>query len=403
MAGGSVHEEPFRLGREFFQDPHATYRELLTEGRVRYASLSPAFGFWLVTRYADAKALLSDPRLSKDSARAKDLFAEGAGRVYGLDLFSHMLQTDPPDHTRLRRLVNKAFTNRAVAGLRPRIEQITDGLLDDLGAVGRADLIESFASPLPIAVICEMLGVPAADHAKFRSWVVPLITAASPDDLRTPDEEMRAYLTALIAEKRAEPTKDLLSDLVHVSDQGDQLSGPELLSMAFLLLVAGYETTVNLIGNGVLALVRHPDRLAALRSDPSLLPEAVEELLRYDGSLNLATLRFTTEPVRVGEVEIPADEFVLISLLAANRDPRQFPDPDRFDTTRGAGGGHLAFGHGIHYCVGAPLARLEAQVAIGRLLDRFGTIELDGDPADLRWHRSPVMHGLERLPIRVGS
>jgi cytochrome P450 len=398
-----VHEEPFRLGHEFFQDPHATYRDLLAEGRVRYASLSPAFAFWLVTRYADAKALLSDPRLSKDSVRAKELFAEGAGQVYGLDLFAHMLQTDPPDHTRLRRLVNKAFTNRAVAGLRPRIEQITDGLLDDLAAVGRTDLIESFASPLPIAVICEILGVPAEDQAKFRSWVLPLVTAASPEGVRTADEEMRAYLTALIAEKRTEPTNDLLSDLVHVSDDGDQLSGPELLSMAFLLLVAGYETTVNLIGNGMLALLRHPDQLTALRSDPSLLPEAVEECLRYDGSLNLATLRFTTEPVRVDEVEIPAGEFVLISFLAANRDPRQFPDPDRFDITRGTGGGHLAFGHGIHYCVGAPLARVEAQVAIGRLLDRFATIELDGDPTDLRWRRSPVMHGLERLPIRVGS
>ncbi|UBU13549.1 cytochrome P450 family protein [Nonomuraea gerenzanensis] len=353
---------------------------------------------WLVTRYAEARELLNDPSLAKDSARAVELFPPGTAGPYASSLAAHMLNSDPPDHTRLRRLVNKEFTARTVSRLRPRIEQITDGLLDGLAGAGESDLLESFAFPLPIAVICELLGIPASDHDEFRTWTAPFVAASSAEEMGAAHAWMLDYLTRLVAAKRAEPGEDLLSQLVHGCDEGDRLSHDEVVSMAFLLLVAGHETTVNLIANSVLALIADPDQQAALRADPALLPGAVEEFLRFDGPINIATLRFTTEPVRVGDVEIPANEFVFISLLAANRDPDRFPDPDRLDLTR-QDGGHLAFGHGIHYCVGAPLARLEAQIAIGRLLDRFTTIE----PASptLRWRASTLIRGLETLPVRL--
>ncbi len=361
----------------------------------------PRLRVWLVTSYAEAKLLLGDPRLSKDSTRALELFPPGTAGAYASSLSAHMLSSDPPDHTRLRKLVNKAFTPRTVSRLRPRIEQITDELLDDMAAGSTVDLMESLAFPLPISVICELLGVPDSDRGKFGAWTEPFVAATSPEELRQAHEELTAYLEALVDAKRAAPAEDLLSDLTRVSDEGDRLSQAELVSMAFLLLVAGYETTVNLIGNSVLALLQNSDQMAMLRADPSLLPNAVEEFLRFEGPVNIATVRFTTEPVLVGDVEIPADELVMISLLAANRDGDRFADPDHLDITRPAGG-HVAFGHGIHYCVGAPLARLEAEIALGRLLGRFGELALDADPAALRWRDSTLMHGLQTLPVRLG-
>ena len=397
-------EEPIRLGLDFIQDPHSAYERLRVEAPVRPAIMPRGLRVWLVTGYADAKAALSDPRLSKDNTRARELFETqtATGSVFASSLAAHMLNADPPDHTRLRKLVNKAFTARTVSRLRTRIEQIADELLADVAAAGSADLLESFAFPLPITVICELLGIPGADRDSFRRWSNTIVSAATPEQLQQHSAEMAAYLAALVAAKRAHPTPDLLSDLTHVSDEGDRLSEVELVSMAFLLLVAGHETTVNLIGNGLLALLRHPGQLAALRADRSLLPGAIEEFLRFEGPVNIATLRFTAEPVQVGGVEIPAGEFVMVSLLAANRDGERFADPDRLDITRPAGG-HLAFGHGIHYCVGAPLARLEAEIALGKLLDRFAEIELDGEPTELRWRDSTLMRGLETLPVRVSS
>ncbi|HVW42746.1 MAG TPA: cytochrome P450 [Amycolatopsis sp.] len=397
-------EEPIQLGLDFIQDPHTAYERLRVEAPVRPAIMPRGLRVWLVTGYADAKALLADPRVSKDNARASKLFEMkvpgSGGPAFASSLASHMLNSDPPDHTRLRKLVNKAFTSRTVSRLRPRIEQIADDLLGKVAAEGSVDLLESFAFPLPITVISELLGVAREDRDKFRVWSNTIVSAAAPELLQQHSTEMAGYLSALIAAKRADPTQDLLSDLVHVSDEGDRLSEVELISMAFLLLVAGHETTVNLIGNGVLALLRHPDQLAALRADRSLLPGAIEEFLRFEGPVNIATLRFTTEAVRLDDAEIPAGEFVMVSLLAANRDGERFAEPDRLDIARPASG-HLAFGHGIHYCVGAPLARLEAEIALGKLLDRFGDIALDGEPAALRWRDSTLMRGLETLPVRV--
>ena len=405
----SVVDEPIELDEQIIQDPHALYRRLRDNGPVRPAIMPDGLRVWVVSGYTEAKALLADPRLKKDVLRMSELFAEWITATGGTPgespsgelLRFHMLNSDPSDHTRLRKLVNKAFTARTVARLRPRIEQITDELLDAMAAQRSVDLLDAFAYPLPITVICELLGIPESERGEFRDWSTTLLNSGPQDDLHDAARAMAGYLTALVESKRAAPTQDLLSDLVHVSDEGDQLSHEELVAMAFLLLVAGHETTVNLIGNSVLALLRHPEQLARLRADPSLLPGAVEEFLRFDGPINLATLRFTAEAVPVGDVEIPAGEFVLVSLVGANRDGERFADPDRLDVTRPTGG-HLAFGHGIHYCVGAPLARLEAEVALGRLLARFPSIEVDGRPGELRWRESTLVHGLDTLPVTLG-
>lgn len=407
----SAADDPITLDEEFLRDPHAVLQRVRnSEQPIRRLVLPHGIPGWLITRYADARELLADPRVSKDSARARELLRSHAavpadapaeeGAVMATALQHHMLNADPPAHTRLRKLVNKAFTARTVARLRPRIEEITAELLDQMAAAGSVDLVKSFAFPLPTTVICELLGVPAEDRHRFSAWTTSLVSRSDPDVIRRDSAAMAAYLAELVAGKRQNPTEDLLSELVHVTDQGDRLSEDELLAMAFLLLIAGHETTVNLIGNSVLALLNNPDQLAALRADESLLPNAIEEFLRFDGPVNIATLRFTVEPVHVGGVEIPANEFLLISLLSANRDPARFPDPDRLDVTRAAGG-HLAFGHGIHYCVGAPLARLEAEIALGGLLRRFEKLSLDGEPRALRWRDSTLVHGLESLPIRV--
>lgn len=399
--------ESIRLDSDFFQNAPELSRVLRTEQPVRQVVMPRGMSAWLVTRYADAKTLLADQRLSKDSERARALFQRRlttpgeTSRPFERSLAAHMLNMDPPDHTRLRKLVNKAFTAPTVARLRPRIEEITENLLDDMAGSTEVDLLSAFAFPLPITVICELLGVPDDAREDFRTWSSTLLDTATPEQIEFASGKMARYLGELIARKRAEPTDDLLSALVHATDEGDALSEQELVSMAFLLLVAGHETTVNLIGNGVLALLREPDQLAALRADPALLPGAVEEFLRLESPIHLATLRFTTEPVRVGQAEIPAEEFVLISLLAANRDDERYPDPDRLDVTRQAGG-HLAFGHGIHFCVGAPLARLEARIAIGRLLERFPELRLAAEPKALRWRDSSLIHGLQTLPVRLG-
>jgi cytochrome P450 len=393
-------QQPVRLNREFIQHPHELYRRLRAEGPAHPVTISGSVPAWLITRYGEARRLLNDPRLGKDHAKVLELFPPGTGSNHDTALAAHMLHSDPPDHTRLRRLVSKAFTARTVDRLRPRIERTADELLDGIAASDRVDLIESFALPLPLQVISSMLGVPKDDQPKFKDWTEPLITRALPEERQLAHDALTNYLQGLIAAKRAEPTDDLISELVGATDQGDRLSEPELLAMVFLLIVAGYETTVNLIGNGVLALLHNPSQLAELRADPTLLPGAVEEFLRYDSPLNLATIRFTTVPITVGGVHIPADQFVLISLLAANHDGDQFDHPDQLDVRR-TDSAHLAFGHGIHYCLGAPLARLEGQVALGRLLRRFRTIELDTEAPPPRYRTSTLMRGLESLPLRL--
>ncbi len=394
------------LSREFVQDPWPVYRRLRAAGPVQRVLVPGGIPMWLVTSYADARTLLADPRLSKDHAGVRELFPPGEAGPYNSPLAAHMLNSDPPAHTRLRRLVNQALTARTVSRLRPRIEHVADELLAAAPAGPPVDLIEAYAVPLASTVICDLLGVPAADRSNFRAWSKAFVSAVPPHVVRDAERSVMAYLTALTDAKRVTPADDLLSDLVHISGQPGQLWPDELVRMAFLLLVAGFETTVSLIGNGVLSLLRHPGQLSLLRSDPLLLPGAIEEFLRYEGPLHVATMRFTTEPVLVGDTQIPAGALVLISLLAANRDEARFADPHVLDITR-QDPGHLAFGHGIHYCAGAPLARLEGQIAIGRLLSRFPALALPGrpgesaEPGELHWRGSVLMHSLSSLPVRL--
>jgi cytochrome P450 len=346
------------------------------------------------------RTVLTDPRLAKDVHRWP-----GGGRSRPSEatgVCAHMLHADPPDHARLRRLVQKVFTPRPAA-LRPRAEEIAAGLLDEM-AVARGDVIDllgGYARPLPIAVLCELLGIPVAD----RAWIA--VTVAAYDERaehQRVERELAAYFTELIAARRAEPGDDLVSALaVARADAGgaaDGLTGNELLSTVFLLVMAGFDTTVNLIASGTLALLTHPGEKTRLRQDPSLLPAAVEELLRFTNPVNHANDRFTTQDVPVGDVVIPAGEWVLPATSSANRNPARFPGPDRLDLSRDTSG-HLAFGHGVHYCLGAPLARMEAEVALGALLARFPRISLAVPPEELRWRPVSLMNGLESLPVRL--
>jgi cytochrome P450 len=395
-----------RFGADYFQDPMSYFAPLRADGLPKNVVLPHGARAWLVTTYADARAALADPRLHKD----------WAGKLTGEDwtpdevtsyLSVHLLNADPPNHTRLRKLVAKAFTPRRVAALRPRIEAITETLLDSMAASWaaggtRLDLIERFAFPLPVTVICELLGVPAADQDKFRGWSQAIVSSAGePHEFYEAGAAMYRYFTDLVADKRREPADDLVSALIAARDDEDSLDERELIAMLFLLLVAGHETTANLIASGTLALLTHPDQLARLRADPALLPGAVEELLRYVNPLNHATERFTVDPVEIGGVTIPARHWVLAVTSSANRDPDRFADPDRLDIGRDATG-HLAFGHGIHYCLGAPLARLEGEIAFGALLSRFPTLALAVPEADLRWRPSTLIRGLETLPVLLG-
>jgi len=398
------------LGDSFMADPHALYELLRRERPVTRAMLPQGLPAWLVTRYDDVRAALVDPRLAKDSAGLHRVFDqvmddERERVLFGRELSSHMLNSDPPDHTRLRKLVSRAFTARAIARLRPRIEavaaELTELMSARLAAGEVLDLLDEFAFPLPMTVICEILGVPDERRNDFRGWSNMLLSAAPVPQRTSAAMAIAEYLSALVADKRARPREDMLSTIVAASEEADQLSEAEAVAGAFLLLVAGHETTVNLIGNGMLALLRNPDQLALLRADPSLVPGAVEEFLRLDGSLNLATMRFTTEPVTIAGTEIPAGEIVLLALGSANRDPARYERPDQLDVRRDTS--NLAFGHGIHHCLGAPLARLEGEIAFRVLLDRFPGLALAGDPRELTWRNSTLIRGLTRLPVRLAG
>ncbi|MFS8103086.1 cytochrome P450 [Lentzea alba] len=394
----------YRLPLEYVDDPHALHDVLRAEGPVKELRLVHGLKVWLVSRYEEARTALSDPRISKDISKGGWLFEHHADSNSGKRMFddvlnSHMLNADQPDHTRLRKLVNKAFTSRRVEMLRPRVEEITKELLDDME--GTVDLLDAFAFPLPITVICELFDIPTKDRDSFREWTTTLLTYNTQEAVAAAGAAMSQYLLGMVEEKRKAPGDDFFSALVHAEDEGSRLSEMELVSMAFLLLVAGHETTVNLIGNAVFALLRHPAQLALLKEKPELIAGSTEEFLRYEGPVNLATFRYTTEPVELGGVTIPKDELVLVSLLAANRDSARFAAPDELDVTRQAAG-HVAFGHGIHYCLGAPLARLEFEIALRGLLSRFPDIELAGSPQELGWRDSTLIRGLITLPVRLG-
>ncbi|WP_328679094.1 cytochrome P450 [Streptomyces sp. NBC_00322] len=384
---------------ELSADPYAAYARLREAGPVHRITGTDGLPAWLVTRYDDVRQALADPRLSLDKRNAAPGNYRGMALPPALD--ANLLNMDPPDHTRIRRLVSQAFTPRRIAQLREPIRKTADQLLDAIAPHGRADLIASYAAPLPITVICDLLGVAPEDRRDFRAWTDALVAPdpAEPSRAKEAVGGLLLSFTQLIARKRAEPADDLLSALIAVRDDEDRLSEDELMSLAFLILFAGYENTVHLIGNATLALLSHPDQLDALRADPARLGGAVGELARYDGPAPLAIRRFPVEDITIGGVTIPSGETVLLSLAAAHRDPHRFPEPDRLDIGRDVTG-HLALGHGIHYCLGAPLARMETEIALAALLERFPRLELDVPYGELRWRPSIRARGLLALPVR---
>jgi cytochrome P450 len=375
--------------------------------RVRLADGHPA---WVVLGYDAARQALGDPRMSKDMIAA--LAADGEVVAEGLpgpEFSRHMLNVDPPDHTRLRRLVSRAFTPGRVAALEPAIRGIAGRLLDSLDAAGPdavVDLVQGFAYPLPWAVIGELLGIPAADRPRVHAWFQVLLTGWAgepPPTAVAASDGIVAYLRELVEAKRRRPADDLVSVLVTAAD-GDALTTQEVLSSLFQLVVAGHDTTASLIGNGVVALLDHPGQLQALLADMRQLPAAVDELIRFTAPVPHATFRVTAEPVTLGGVPVPAHEQVLVCLGAANRDPDRFPAPDVLDVGRGDGP-NLGFGHGPHYCLGAPLARLEARVAFEELLGRYPRLRLAVDRDALAWAHGDglVLRGLTSLPVVLGS
>jgi cytochrome P450 len=390
---------------QFKANPYPIYAHLRAEAPVARVTLPDKRVAWLVTRYDDVLAGLRDERLVKNLGNAmppdqqkKQPWVPGVFKP----LERILTNLDGGDHRRLRALVQQAFTPRMVERMRVRAEQLSNELLDAVQSRGRMELIREYAMPLPATIIAEILGVPAADRHAFQRWTKALISASDSPlfALRAllPIVSFLRYIRKLVRERRSNPADDLVTALVRAEEAGDQLSEDELLATIFLLLVAGFETTVNLIGNGTLALLQHPDQMAKLRTDPALITSAVEELLRYANPVSTTTDRYTREELTIADTVIPRGELVMLVLASANHDERQFIDPEVLDITR-APNKHLAFGWGAHYCIGAPLARLEGQIAITTLLRRCPDLRLAAPPATLRWRPGLEMNGLKALPV----
>ena len=390
-------------------DPFGHFARARAECPVQRVRLADGHLAWVVLGYDAARRALTDPRISKDMLaalqEAGDVVAEG---LPGPEFSRHMLNVDPPDHTRLRRLVSRAFVPGRIAALEPAIRAIAGHLLDELGTAGpgaTVDLVEGYAYPLPFGVIGELLGIPAADRPRLHAWFQVLLTGWAgdpPPEAVQASDGIVAYLGELVDAKRQSPADDLVSVLV-AATEGDALTRQELLSSLFQLVVAGHDTTASLIGNGVVALLDHPGQLQALLADPGRLADAIDELIRFTAPVPHATFRVTAEPVTLGGVQIPPHEQVLVCLGSANRDPARFPEPDVLDIGRGDGP-NLGFGHGIHYCLGAPLARLEAKVAFETLLSRYPGLRLAVSRDSLAWAHGDglVLRGLLSLPVALG-
>jgi cytochrome P450 len=391
-------------------NPFPLFEAVRRQGAVHKVTLADGHDAWLVVRHAEARAALNDPRLSKDMQAALASSGVVAEGLPGPAFARHMLAVDPPHHTRLRRLVASAFSVRRIEALEEHVQSIVDDLLDGIEAQGPdavVDLVAAFAFPLPFTVICELLGVSEHGRATFGHDLVELLAPT-----RTPEEHEHAkrasdrvvaFLHQLVSDKRVEPDDALVSALIRARDGEDRLSEQELLSTIFQLIVAGHDTTSSLIGNGVVALLTHPEQLARVRSDPSLMPNAVEELIRFDAPVPHSTFRYALAPIELGGTTIPAGAQVIINLASANRDERHFHDPDALKVER-ADVRHLGFGHGIHFCLGAPLARMEGRIALGTLFDRFPDLRLGAPVGALRWGHGDglVLRGLSSLPVVPG-
>ncbi|MGW7683778.1 cytochrome P450 family protein [Kribbella sp. NPDC054772] len=381
---------------------HDGFAALAAGGPLQRLTLFTGVPVCLVTGYAETRELLAHPDVVRSPMDGPHRDSVMDDLIYRTE--QHMLGANPPDHTRLRKLVTAAFTRRRIDALEPRIREIAAELLDEMAAAGgdRIDLVNAYSYPLPITVICELIGIPAVRREEFRRWSTVFVNAT----VYTAEEYIEAttlmldFVHELIATKRAAPADDLLSGLILAQDGGDRLSEDELTSMIFLLLAAGHETTVSLITNGVHALLRHPDQLALLTAEPERLPAAVEELLRYDGPLQAAIPYVAQAPIDLATGRIEAGEVIVFALLPANRDARKVDRADELDITR-ADTAHLAFGHGIHHCLGAPLARLEGRIALGMLFERFPNLRLAEPDQDPPRHPSLLMNAIRELPVRL--
>jgi cytochrome P450 len=397
---------PDMLPSEFFTNPgpspHAATAELRSRCPVHRINVPPGAEAYAVLGNKVVEEAFCDSRLSKQveslPARYRDKAVANSLLVAG-----NMGFADPPKHTRLRKPISRAFMRRTVVRLRPRIQDIVDDLIDAFPSSGDIDLLTAFALPLPLIVICEYLGIPVEDRPLFLQWSYilsqdPLQHAEA--ELKAASEEFADYFTTLVAERRTDLRKDLLSELIRARDEG-AFSERELLSTILLLIIAGHKTVANMLGNGTALLLRHPEQLAMLRAAPELIPSAIEEILRYEGSAAWASLRVAAEDMQLGGVHIPKGSFVHLSLSAAGHDPGVYDDPERFDITRSPNH-HLSFGHGSHFCIGAPLARLQGEIAFSTLLRRLPRFELAVPPEEVAWLAdSSLSRGLESLPIRV--
>ena len=388
----------------FKANPFPFYAQLRAEAPVYPIKLPTRQRAWLITRYDDVLNALKDERLAKDPRHA--MTPEQLKKLPWVPsmfkpLEHNMLDLDSPDHTRLRALVHKAFTPRLIEQMRDQIQALTDELLDGAEARGSMDVIADFALPLPLTMIGRILGVPAQDNQKFHRWTTTLISGGTNRNLFVLIPSLMrfmGYMKKLIKERRAQPNDDLVTALVQAKDGSDQLSEDEILAMIFLLLIAGHETTVNLIGSGSLALLEHPDQLAKLRHEPALIKTAIEELVRFVCPVEMATERYAREAITIADTTIPRGELVMAVIGSANRDPNYFDNPDSLDITR-TNNKHVAFGYGPHYCLGASLARLEGQIAIRSLVQRMPNVRLNVARDQLRWRGTFVLRGLEALPV----
>jgi cytochrome P450 len=391
------------MGPEFKADAHRRYARLRAQGPLHRAEFFPGITGWVVVDYDLAREALTHPALLKDPGPAAEMLEAAGflGHKRGTGLGGQMLEADPPEHTRLRRLVSGVFSRKRSAAMEPRIAEIANDLIDAMPPSGELDLVPAFTAPLPVTVIAELLGIPEADRQDFRRWTALAFQVAHPE-YATAVASLHGFLRQLVDDKRRTPGDDLLSALVAARDKDDgRLSEEELAGTAALLVIAGHETTVNLLGNSVLALLRHPEQLRLLRNDPALLPGAIEEFLRYDTSVERTTNRYAAEDLELGGVHISRGDIVSVALASASR-AAPLPgggDPDTLDITRPAAR-HLSFGHGIHHCLGAPLARLEARVALHTLLTRVPQLELAVSAASLDWFPAGMVRGVLSLPVR---
>jgi len=388
----------------FKADPFSFYESLRRDHPVSAVTLPNGKPAWLISRYDDVVAALKDPRLVKNRRNVPG--SKQGGLAWTPKMFEpltrNMLDSDPPDHTRLRALVHKAFTPRVVEHMRERIESVANALVDDMNSGQKIDLIDRYALPIPTTIIAELLGVPTSDRNRFHRWssAIVSITLSAWSTVRAipPLRAFLRYIRSQVEARRSKPREDFLSALVGVEESGERLSTDELVAMVFLLLIAGHETTVNLIGNGMLTLMQHPDQMVRLREAEAGIDTAVEELLRYAGPLDMATERFAREDVNLADVTIPTDAVVYAVLASANRDERQFSNPNTLNLTRQPNR-HVAFGQGIHFCLGAPLARLEGQIAIQTLLQRTDGLRLAVSHDAIRWRKGLVLRGVTALPV----